>query len=541
MNSLLNSILRNPQNISKNKIKRPLSKQENISKFFTNRKNTSDHMSKYETSQGLSTQIFTMQNDNNDILKNDPDTPITFPSLDFMDIARDKSLNSFYKSTKLTLMNKSSTLRAKTLSNNILTERNYHKNSNKNCKIYKNNNTKRMKKTRTFSEVPREFMEAMRLDVKSNIIKANKYIKDQKKKSIKENPNLKYYFLCENKKKREKNEQLKLAMEYRMRNKFRNKNKNIKHENNLNDYYTKLLLKENEQHFNINRPIIDKNKFNKKFRILKNDIEEKKNYRDIIYVRSIFSKLLNDKLLKHQEVNIVKNIKNNLYKKFISSIKQSAIEFKNIKIPFKEYIIYYYKSKSISQQLFNNEYSYMMNLIRKEKKEKENEKENAKDNRVSNYIDKNKFGIYIIDFFGKSVLMLAVKYNLYKSITKIVQNGLNVNIQDFKGRTALHFAALKNDLISVTLLLYFLANPFIKDSQGQYPLDYVSKKSEDYYIIKEILIRCGIIRKMNKYRSWKEFDVYIRRGIQFYLINILIKDKYELIFSYIDNNVIYYK
>ena len=541
MNSLLNSILRNPQNFSKNKIKRPLSKQENISKFFTNRKNTSDHMSKYETSQGLSTQIFTMQNDNNDILKNDPDTPITFPSLDFMDIARDKSLNSFYKSTKLTLMNKSSTLRAKTLSNNILTERNYHKNSNKNCKIYKNNNTKRMKKTRTFSEVPREFMEAMRLDVKSNIIKANKYIKDQKKKSIKENPNLKYYFLCENKKKREKNEQLKLAMEYRMRNKFRNKNKNIKHENNLNDYYTKLLLKENEQHFNINRPIIDKNKFNKKFRILKSDVEEKKNYRDIIDVRSIFSKLLNDKLLKHQEVNIVKNIKNNLYKKFISSIKQSAIEFKNIKIPFKEYIIYYYKSKSISQQLFNNEYSYMMNLIRKEKKEKENEKENAKDNRVSNYIDKNKFGIYIIDFFGKSVLMLAVKYNLYKSITKIVQNGLNVNIQDFKGRTALHFAALKNDLISVTLLLYFLANPFIKDSQGQYPLDYVSKKSEDYYIIKEILIRCGIIRKMNKYRSWKEFDVYIRRGIQFYLINVLIKDKYELIFSYIDNNDIYYK
>ena len=540
MNSLLNSILRNPQNISKNKIKRPLSKQENISKFFTNRKNTSDHMSKYETSQGLSTQIFTMQNDNNDILKNDPDTPITFPSLDFMDIARDKSLNSFYKSTKLTLMNKSSTLRAKTLSNNILTERNYHKNSNKNCKIYKNNNTKRMKKTRTFSEVPREFMEAMRLDVKSNIIKANKYIKDQKKKSIKENPNLKYYFLCENKKKREKNEQLKLAMEYRMRNKFRNKN-NIKHENNLNDYYTKLLLKENEQHFNINRPIIDKNKFNKKFRILKNDIEEKKNYRDIIDVRSIFSKLLNDKLLKHQEVNIVKYTKNNLYKKFISSIKQSAIEFKNIKIPFKEYIIYYYKSKSISQQLFNNEYSYMMNLIRKEKKEKENEKENAKDNRVSNYIDKNKFGIYIIDFFGKSVLMLAVKYNLYKSITKIVQNGLNVNIQDFKGRTALHFAALKNDLISVTLLLYFLANPFIKDSQGKYPLDYVSKNSEDYYIIKEILIRCGIIRKMNKYRSWKEFDVYIRRGIQFYLINVLIKDKYELIFSYIDNNDIYYK
>ena len=540
MNSLLNSILRNPQYIAKNKVKRPLSKQENISKFFTNRKNTSDHMSKYETSQGLSTQIFTMQNDNNDTLKNEPDTVITLPSLDFMDITRDKSLNSFYKSTKLSLMNKSSTLRAKTLSNNILTERNYHKNSNKNCKPY-NNNTKRMKKTKTFSGVPPQFMEAMRLDVKSNIIKANKYIKDQKKKTIKENPNLKYYFLYKNKKKREKNEQLKLDMEYKMRNKFRNKNKNINNDYNLNDYYTKLLLKENEQHFDINRPIIDKNKFNKKFRILKNDIEEKKNFRNIINVRSIFSKLLNNKILKHQEVNIVKHNKNYIYKKFISSIKQSAIEFKNIKIPFKEYIIYYYKSKSISQQLFNNEYSYMMSLIRKEKKEKENENDNAKDNRISNYIDKNKIGIYIIDFFGKSVLMLAVKYNLYKTITKIVQNGLNVNIQDFKGRTALHFAALKNDLISVTLLLYFLANPFIKDSQGKYPLDYINENSEDYNIIKEILIRCGIIRKMNKYRSWKDFDVYIRRGIQFYLKNIFIKDKYELILSYIDNNVIYYK
>ena len=66
MNSLLNSILRNAPNIPKNKIKRPLSKQENLSKLFTNRINTSDRMTKYENSQGLSTQIYTLQNENND-------------------------------------------------------------------------------------------------------------------------------------------------------------------------------------------------------------------------------------------------------------------------------------------------------------------------------------------------------------------------------------------------------------------------------------------------------------------------------------------
>ena len=534
MNSLLNNILRNAPNIPKNKIKRPLSKQENLSKLFTNRKNTSDRMTKYENSQGLSTQIYTLQNDNNDMMKDDHDTAFTLPSLDFMDIPKDKTLNSFYKQTKLTLRNKSSTLRSKTLTHNILTERNIHKNPS--CK----RNTKSIKKTKTFNGVPPEFMEAMRLDVKNNIIKANKYIKEEKKKLIKENPNLKYYFLCQNKKKREKNEQLKRAIEYKMRNKFLNNNKKTNDYYNLNDYNIKLLLKENEQHFNINRPMIDKNKFNKKFRILKNDIEEKKSYPNID-IRMIFSKLLNDKLLVNQKLNVVKLAKNIIYKKFISSIKKSAIEFKNIKIPFKEYVIYYYKSKSISQQLFNNEYSYLINLIKKEKKEKENEKENAKDNRVSDYIDKNKMGIYIIDFFGKSVLFLAVKYNLYKTITKIVQNGCNVNVQDFKGRTALHFAALKNDLISIILLLYFLANPLIKDANGNYPLDYISKNSDDYYIIKELLIRCGIIIKLNKYRSWKEFDVCIRRGIQYYLCDILIKDKYESIFSYIDNPVIYYK
>ena len=125
-------------------------------------------------------------------------------------------------------------------------------------------------------------------------------------------------------------------------------------------------------------------------------------------------------------------------------------------------------------------------------------------------------------------------------MSKIVKYGGNVNVQDFKGRTALHFAVMNNDLIAVVILLYYLANPLLKDTNGNSPLEYMNMKNENY-IIKELLIRCSIIRKINKYRSWKDFDVCIRRGIQFYLFNLLSSDKYESIFEYIENPVFYYK
>jgi hypothetical protein len=525
-------------NIWNNKMQRPLSKKENLSKFFNDKKNISDRVTKYENSQGVSTQLFTNQNENNnDIIRFEHDTEKTLPSLDFMDFTKDKSLNSFSRPRKLTLRNNNA-FRSKTLSHNVLTERNFKKKSKiflKSCK----NRPKKIKKIKTFNGVPMEFMEAMKLDLKSNIIKANKYMIKEKHKLIKENPNLKYFYLCENKKNREKDEEMKRAYEYRMRFNKKKKIKNTIGEYNLNDYYTKLLLKENEQHFNINRPMIERSKFNKKYLMLQNEIEEEKKVHPNKDIRVIFSKLLCDKLMKSQEKQSVKLTKNILYKRFISSIKKSAIEFKNVKIPFNEYVFYYKNSNNLSQQLFNDDYTYLIRLIKKEKREKEKEEE--KDNNVADYIDKHKFCIYNIDFFGKNILMLVVKYNLYKSIAKIMQNGGNADIQDFKGRTALHWAAFNNDLISISLLLYFCANPLIKDSSNKYPLDYVNKKCDDYFAIKEILIRCGIIRKLNKYRSWKEFDVYIRRGIQFYLFDHLGREKYEAIFSYIDNPVFYYR
>ena len=137
-------------------------------------------------------------------------------------------------------------------------------------------------------------------------------------------------------------------------------------------------------------------------------------------------------------------------------------------------------------------------------------------------------------------LFLSVKYKLYRTFSKIIQLGANINLQNYKGRTVLHFAAKINDVISVTILLYYLANPSIQDNNGESPLDCAINNGHDSYLIKELLIRTEIIRKLNKYRRLKDYDVYIRRGIQYYLYHNLSKEKYHLIFSFIENVNLYY-
>ena len=163
-----------------------------------------------------------------------------------------------------------------------------------------------------------------------------------------------------------------------------------------------------------------------------------------------------------------------------------------------------------------------------------------KDDDVVDFITNNKYLIYTIDFYGQNILFSSVKYKLYKSLVNIIQFGSNVNHQDFRGRTALHFASKNNDVIAVTILLYFLANPSIKDTNEKTPFNYAENNGHDSYIIKELLIRTEIIRKLNKYHSWKEYEIYIRRGIQYYLNQNLSQEKYEFIFSFIDNVNLYY-
>jgi len=548
MSSLFNTKLQKNLRLSipKNNAPIRLSKHEIINKSLKNKKNlTFNHFDKYQLSQGLSTQRYTLQNDNNDVKTTEYDTVLTLPSLDFIDFNKDKIHNTLNKTISKSSQKTSKTRSAiKTKAYKILNDPKYFNNSMSTFKYY-NKNFRKKSKEEKFRGVPREFMEAMRLDLTSNIIKANKYMISEKERLMKVNPKLKYYFHCNNINKIKKEKEMKRASEIRLIKEYGYKKKRVKEEQKLNDYYIDLLLKENEQHFYINKPMIDKNKFSQKFILYKNNSEEKKEIPNR-NVRNIFSTILYDKFYMSQKIEKVQLTKKLLYKRFIGSLKKSVIEYKNIIIPFNDYVEYYKKSQNLSE-LVKNEYIHLIELIKREIKEID-----ERDKEVCKFLEKNKICSFIIDINKQSVLINIIKNKLYKSISKIIDLGCNVNFQDFKGRTALHFAVKSMDLTAVTILLYYLANPLIKDSIGKYPIDYLpqskpedkilyeNKKLNDNYIIKELLSRSSVIRKFNKYRSWKEFDVYIRRGIQYYLYKTLPEDKYEKIFLYIENPIFYY-
>ena len=412
---------------------------------------------------------------------------------------------------------------------------NYTKVNKKINNIY-NSKSSKVDKVKEF---PLSFVQSMRLNLHQNISKANKFLKQENDKLIKENPNINYQ-LKYNKRQKLKKEALEKIKEYKKWLASLKTNKKQYDANELNNYHAKLLLKETDQYLENKKPLIDKTKFDSKYRILTdNNIElEEIKYKDISDIRKIFSKYLdNDIKIKNDKYNKREKLSKKLiYERIKSIIKKSAIEFKNIIIPFKEYIIYCHQSKKIIEYLFNEDYIKLIKMIKKEN----NFNDDKKDDDVVDFITNNKYLIYTIDFYGQNILFSSVKYKLYKSLVNIIRFGSNVNHQDFRGRTALHFASKNNDVIAVTILLYFLANPSIKDTNEKIPFNYAENNGHDSYIIKELLIRTEIIRKLNKYHSWKEYEIYIRRGIQYYLNQNLSQEKYEFIFSFIDDVNLYY-
>ena len=392
-----------------------------------------------------------------------------------------------------------------------------------------------------FEGVPVSFIESMRLNLNQNIVKAKSFLKQEKKRLLKEHPNLKYQ-IHYNKNQKMKKDELEKVNQYKMLKKYLQENKKEFNIYELNNHYSKLLLRENKQYFDYIKPILDKTKFDSKFRLLtdNNNLEEiqvQQNYKDLRDIKKIFNKYL--KAIKKDKLTINKTrkiAKEKVYQKFKSIIQKCAIEFKNIIIPYNE-LINFYKSKKIIEYLFDEEYCKLIRMIKREGSINNEQKEND----IIKIITNNKLLIYTVDFYGQNILFLAVKYKLYKTISKIIQFGANVNLKDFKGRTPLHFAVKNNDITAITILLYYLADPTLKDCNEKTSFDYIIKNnSYDNYLIKELLIRCKIIRKLNKYHSWKEFDIYIRRGIQYYLKHNISKERYYLIFSFIDNCILYY-
>ena len=363
MTSLFNTKLDKNLRLSipKNNAPIRLSKHEIINRPLKNKKNlTFNHFDKYQLSQGLSTQRYTLQNDNNDVKTTEYDTVLTLPSLDFIDFNKDKAHNTFTKTmSKSSKKSSKNKIEIKAKAYRILNDPKYFNNSMSTFKYY-NKNFRKKSKEEKFKGVPIEFMEAMRLDVASNIIKANKYMITEKERLMKVNPKLKYYFHRNYINKIKKEKEMKRASEIRLIKEYSYRQKRIKEEEKLNDYYIDLLLKENEQHFYINRPMIDKKKFSQKFILYKNNSEEKKEIHNR-NVRNIFSSILYDTFYKSQKIEKVQLTKKLLYRRFIQSLKKSAIEFKNIMIPFIDYVEYSKKSQNLSE-LVKAEYIYLIEL-----------------------------------------------------------------------------------------------------------------------------------------------------------------------------------
>ena len=522
-----------PKRALKKTIKFRHQKTEYLNKFnhtIENQKNISlNNFKNNETSYYY--RISTLATESNEIHKTINKTIIGHRILKNKN--KNNNLNELFKNT---LLSTKKILRPRTTSK---TKFNKNKFKNENMNNIHNHYNRNARKNK-LNEVPLTFIESMRLNIEQNLTKADLFFKQEHKKKIRENPDLKYklrYIKNQEKKK----EQLEKINQFKIWKKYLQSNKKEGDINKLNAYHSKLLLHENNQYFNFYKPIIDKSKFNPKFRLLPENYEEEKpKIFDFHIVNNIFGKYLEeDKGNSTEKIKFKKNEKipkKIIYKRFKIIIKKCAIEFRNTVIPLKEYLKYIGASKNIIKYLFNKDYIKLIKLMKREEgidiiqKEKDIIKE----------ITRDKLLIHTIDFYGQNILFLSVKYKLFKSLSKIIQFGSNINLQDFKGRTALHFAAKYNDITSVSILLYYLADPSIQDNNGETPLDYNSNNGHDGYMIKELLIRSKIIRKLNKYRSWKEYDIYIRRGIQYYLIQNLPKEKYLLIFSYIDNANLYY-
>ena len=157
--------------------------------------------------------------------------------------------------------------------------------------------------------VPLTFIQSMRLNLKQNISKAQQFLKNEKNRLLKENPYMIYQIRYNNRQKLKKEEKEKIA-QYKIWLESLKTNKKQYETNKLIEHHTKLLLKENNQYFAQNKPIIDKTKFDSKYRILTESnldkIEVK--HKEIKNMRKIFTKYLDNTIqIKKKNIKREKN------------------------------------------------------------------------------------------------------------------------------------------------------------------------------------------------------------------------------------------
>ena len=351
-------------------------------------------------------------------------------------------------------------------------------------------------------EVPIEFINSMKFNIKTGLSEANKYFAKEKLKKLEFDPNFKYVLKSKKiKYKTNPKDKLNLA---NLTNYTHSQNKSglpsdISY--NLYNFYNKKWLLDNKNNFERDIRVIPINKFSEKYQLYENDdnkISIITKSKKIVVVKKNKFKIKNES----PKLNLT-----DIHKRLRNIIKKSAIEFKNIIIPFDQYVYYFYEGRSIKELIYKNDYHKFINIIK-----------SSNINEVLNSLKKDKQPLFIQDFYKRTALIYATKKNLFQLISVMVSLGSNINLGDIEGKTALHHAVINNYLDCVIVLLYELANPMIKDKKGNLPIYYTSFAiTENTGIIKELLQRVTCIVKMNKYRSWKEYASSIRKGIEFFL------------------------
>lgn len=251
-----------------------------------------------------------------------------------------------------------------------------------------------------------------------------------------------------------------------------------------------------------NCPLIVREKFDEKFRILQDVFEVERFDRPYIQKREkIKTKKENQKLLEikmkkmAQEKKEKEEIrKTKIFKKFKEKIIKAYLHFKRLNIK----ITHFYDVFQMNQP-----------KIKIEEEDKKKIYDAIKQNdvkSVTKMLIDNSDLVDITDNFGQTPLHLASKRNRYEIIPLLIYKGAKKNVQDFVGQTPLHLASLHNCLEAVQILLYSFADPSILTKNLKTPLDLSSNPVIQYilrrgYIVSIFILNVSLVKCCKS--NWK--------------------------------------
>lgn len=257
-----------------------------------------------------------------------------------------------------------------------------------------------------------------------------------------------------------------------------------KHQKKKNSIQVDAGFREIDITYGKNCPLVVREKFDEKFRILQDVFEVER------FDRFYIQKREKIKTKKENQKNLELKMKMMAQEKS----KNEQIRKEKILKKFKEKIIKVYlhfKRLHITLAKFYEIFEMNQPKIKIEENDKKRFYDAIKQNDV-NLVTKmlvdNPDLVDIKDNFGQTPLHLASKRNRYEIIPILIYKGAKKNVQDFVGQTPLHLAALHNCLEAVQILLYSFAEPGILTKNLKTPLDLASNPVIQYILRRGYLV-----------------------------------------------------